>query len=1291
MLRHGRMGWAANALPWMALCTALGTACTTTGTETSSTSSSSGIISESSSNSSSSGASGSSSDSTSGSSSGESSTSTSSGTPGSTSSSGTPGSTSSSGTPGSTSSSGAPSSSSSGNGSSSSGGGSSSSSGGTLTDCGRVLTPPATGTCTVTAGDGNLLIEGTILTEGGALHGGQVLVDTNGTIQCAACDCSAASGASGATKLSCAHGVISPGLINAHDHLTYDQLAPYVATDADERYEHRHDWRRGLRGHTEIDAPSDQANAPVIAELRQVLGGATSVNGSGAANGLMRNLDRASNTEGLAGDAVEYQTFPLGDSNGTMETSGCAYPSIDTPADFAGASAYTPHVSEGIDDAARNEFLCVSSTDNGGQDLVTDKTALIHGVGLRAVDLAIMGAEGTGLIWSPRSNVSLYGHTAQVTLARALGVEIALGTDWTPSGSMNVLRELACADQLNQNNYGGAFSDEELWRMATISGARLLGAGDQIGSLANGKKADITVFRGDDPAGSGTRKDWRAVITAEPADVVLVLRGGDALTGDTEVMNALPDTGTGCETLDVCGTQKKVCAQRETGKTVSQITSGAPDYALFFCSTPQDEPSCVPVRPDGNSFAFTPAGANDADGDGVLDGDDNCPTVFNPIRPLDDAAQADHDGDGAGDVCDVCPLDPNSTTCTPPDPNDQDGDGVPNGTDNCPSDSNPNQEDNDTDGKGNVCDPCPDASNPGTAACPATVYEVKQGTATGPVALSNMLVTAVGPTGFFAQTIDGDPDYDTVLGVNYSGVFFYTGTGGTNPAVGDRINVATGTATDFFGQKQVTYPEYTVVSSGNALPTPELVPNPADIATGGSLAGALEAVLVRVNDVTVTEIITTPGAGETLDPKEFAVTGNLRVNDYLYLADPFPAVNEQLTYVQGVLRFANGNSKVEPRGAEDLGTTLQVISLTPAFVFVDEGATVTDALTVTLNRPADSATDINVQSSDAAATVPATVQVAAGQSTALIPVTGVSQAASVTITASYDTSSAQATVRVIGAAELPVPVSLTPQDPTVRVDTTQDFTVTLDIPARTGGTVVDLAVTGVGSVGASVTVPEGELSTTFTYTAGNTEGAATITATANSTSVTTDVTVSAAPLGGLVINEVDYDQLNSDVNEFIELYNGTGAPLDASTYTLVLCNGNGGVPYLEFPLSGTIPANGYLVVATNTVTVDAAAVVMRFAAAQDNIQNGAPDGVALIDTTGGTVVDALSYEGSLTCTIPNLGAVNLVEGTAATAADENVDGKSVIRNPNGTDSGDASADWRLTTTVTPGAANVLTP
>src|SRR5688500_20413054 len=54
---------------------------------------------------------------------------------------------------------------------------------------------------------------------------------------------------------------------------------------------------------------------------------------------------------------------------------------------------------------------------------------------------------GAKLVWSPLSNLLLYGKTAAVYDAIAAGVMVSLGTDWTPSGSPNLLTELKIADR----------------------------------------------------------------------------------------------------------------------------------------------------------------------------------------------------------------------------------------------------------------------------------------------------------------------------------------------------------------------------------------------------------------------------------------------------------------------------------------------------------------------------------------------------------------------------------------------------------------------------------------------------------------------------------------------------------------------------------------------------------------------------------------------------------------------------------------------------------------------------
>src|SRR5262245_47811211 len=109
--------------------------------------------------------------------------------------------------------------------------------------------------------------------------------------------------------------------------------------------------------------------------MRFLIGGATSIVGSGSANGLLRNFDVVNAEEGLGQMLVEVETFLFGDSNGTQLASGCDYPEIIDEGAIANEDAFLPHVSEGVNKFARNEFLCMSSSENGGQDLAQKQSA----------------------------------------------------------------------------------------------------------------------------------------------------------------------------------------------------------------------------------------------------------------------------------------------------------------------------------------------------------------------------------------------------------------------------------------------------------------------------------------------------------------------------------------------------------------------------------------------------------------------------------------------------------------------------------------------------------------------------------------------------------------------------------------------------------------------------------------------------------------------------------------------------------------------------------------------------
>ncbi len=769
-----------------------------------------------------------------------------------------------------------------------------------LVECGELPAAPE-GTCTAegTAG-GSLLIRGDVLAPETVYRGGAIRIE-NGQITCVGCDCAAE--AADAT-LTCADAVISPGLINAHDHITYANNWPIG--EGPDRYEHRHDWREGKNGHAPLPynggAP---ANTVLAAELRFVMGGATSAASAGGRWGLLRNVDSSGDLEGLLIEPADSDTFPLDDASGEQKASGCDYGANPTlPDDIADLGAYLPHIAEGINTYASNELVC---TTGGQTDIVQANTAIIHAVGT-SLDLAEEIAESKAkVIWSPRSNVVLYGATAPVTMFDVLGVPLALGTDWLPSGSMNLLRELACAEHLDANHYGDFFTDKQLWEMVTTNGAFAVAGELGIGMLKVGAVADVAIF-----AKQG-ELDHGAVVRGHESKVALVMRGGEVLYGDDALLSSPAlDKGT-CEALDVCGVAKRACVLEDTGATLADVEAAA-GYPLFFCEQPEDEPSCVPRRDE----YLDGIAENDVDGDGMPDDIDNCPTVFNPIFAVPFPMfedQPDDDLDGQGDHCDPCPSDENDA-CEVGGANDIDDDGVLNGHDNCPLDPNGNQADADQDGKGDACDSC-DKYNPGLQGCSVDIQQIQDPSHPefvpegSNVFVQGLTITGVPANGqgFYAELGTGEP---------FTGVFVFTGGNPGGIVVGSVVDVQ-GVIDEFYDLTEITDAQVVVKSVGNGtLPFQAKLVAPADVATGGALAESYESMFVRIEDVTISKVNADQGMG---DYDEFEVNG-LRIDDALFAAmDNTCPLGSLFADIRGVLTFSFSNFKLLPRGAADFGQT----------------------------------------------------------------------------------------------------------------------------------------------------------------------------------------------------------------------------------------------------------------------------------------------------------------------------------------------------------------------------------
>lgn len=459
----------------------------------------------------------------------------------------------------------------------------------------------------------HFLLIGTIVTPDQVIDG-QLLVEGQ-TITCVAAGdaCSMQPGAAGATVLD-THGIIAPGMIDTHNHILFD-----VFDEDDWKpsqvYTNHNQWTSEARYAAMLDVkqclvndsqgkPTWCANTPYgtaagslrcefdkFGELKALVAGTTSVVGlpgtsSACFGSIARSIDVSQN--GLGTDKIQTSaTFP---PSKTSADGVCG--------NFASGNtaAYLIHCGEGTDASALNEFATLSSVTTTAGCLLAPQTTITHGTAFGATEFASMAQHGMKLTWSPASNVSLYGQTADIPMALAAGVTVALAPDWSMGGSQNLLDEMRFADGWDNAHFGDRLAASDLLAMTTSNAASALGLGDKLGRIAVGYTADLAVYTGD------TTKPYDAVLAATPKQVELVMVGGVVLYGDAALVAAGPAQPP-CETLDVCGTPKFLCiATSDTANKLNQTYAdikSALDKALTDADaqTPGDGYNFAPLTP----------------------------------------------------------------------------------------------------------------------------------------------------------------------------------------------------------------------------------------------------------------------------------------------------------------------------------------------------------------------------------------------------------------------------------------------------------------------------------------------------------------------------------------------------------------------------------------------------------------------------------------------------------------------------------------------------------------------
>jgi 5-methylthioadenosine/S-adenosylhomocysteine deaminase len=395
-------------------------------------------------------------------------------------------------------------------------------------------------------------------------------------------------------------GVIFPGLIDLHNHLTWNVLPDWQPPRL---FTNRYEWQETPEYALSLSGPYGAMVAAGRAcdmnrfgEVKSLVnGGTVTVGGYGPTPadmtrnrcilGLARNAESAADLlpqPTLNQEPYRNFVFPFELDEADEKLIRAVDPDST---ESSVLHAAVVHLAEGTDSAARREFRLFKA-----HKFIRKGVSVIHAVALAPEQIRELAQGGVGLVWSPHSNFILYGKTADVLTAVDARMTVAIAPDWSPSGSAGMIEEIGVAYRYNLGTLNGAIKEAALVDMATINPARLAKLDRQLGSVEAGKLADLVVMK---RRGSTA---YQALLLANPGDVLLVTVGGVPIYGDRALMQQLLPHAP-LEAIDICGEPKALhivddAASDQTWQRVQERLSGVMAHlgfapsALAACGTP---------------------------------------------------------------------------------------------------------------------------------------------------------------------------------------------------------------------------------------------------------------------------------------------------------------------------------------------------------------------------------------------------------------------------------------------------------------------------------------------------------------------------------------------------------------------------------------------------------------------------------------------------------------------------------------------------------------------------------
>jgi cytosine/adenosine deaminase-related metal-dependent hydrolase len=314
---------------------------------------------------------------------------------------------------------------------------------------------------------------------------------------------------------------VYPALINTHDHMRGNYL-PRVGPKPGTFYLTWLPWDNDLKASEVFTERSkiDPGDIYFFSAYKNLFSGVTTVHDHfppALNRDILPNLPlRALLNYGLAHEASSYD-LKWGDG-------------IETEHERALLNnwPFVTHLSEGFDDESMEGVEILERL-----GVLDRHCLLVHAIGFSDEDIRKVARAGASVSWCPASNMLMFNVTCKIRKFLRAGINVAIGTDSTHTGSCNLLEEIRFARELYRKLYGEDLPCKRIFEMVTCNAARAFLLEDSLGSLDEGKLADILVLKAqrDDP--------YENLVSASMADIELLTMEGKPLYGELRFIELL--------------------------------------------------------------------------------------------------------------------------------------------------------------------------------------------------------------------------------------------------------------------------------------------------------------------------------------------------------------------------------------------------------------------------------------------------------------------------------------------------------------------------------------------------------------------------------------------------------------------------------------------------------------------------------------------------------------------------------------------------------------------------------